>query len=45
MTIAESCAILAAIWLAPHATRLTGLTIGSVYLALSLIEVAIKIFK
>lgn len=45
MTFAESFAILAAIWLAPHVTKLTGLTIGAVYMALSVIEVAIRLFK
>lgn len=45
MTFAESFAILAAIWLAPHVTKLTGLTIGTIYMALSLIETGFEIFK
>lgn len=45
MTPFEYCTLLAAIWLAPHVTKLTGLTLGCAYIALSMIEVAIKIFK
>lgn len=45
MTPFEYFALLSAIWLAPQVSKGLGLTLGSVYLALSLIEVASRLFK
>lgn len=45
MTPLEYYALLAAIWLAPQATTGLAIALGSVYIALAMIEVAIKIFK